>query len=81
MKKYYLRFNSLTHNVDVFKRSDNSLIGSVKVINNGASLSDVYQIANALDISEEEQIKELDYDIFCEDRDGRELAEESPQEV
>lgn len=81
MKNYYVRFNSLTHNVDVFKRSDNSLIGSVEVINNVVALSDVYRIANALDISEEEQIEELDYDIFYEDRDGRELAEESLQEV
>lgn len=76
MKKYYLRFNSLTQKVDVFSTADNSLISSVEVINNGASLSDIHQIANALNISEE-QIEELDYDIFCEDCDGRKLVEES----
>lgn len=81
MKKYYLRFNSLTQKVDVFSRADDSLIQSVEVINGIVSSIDVEQIAVALNISGREQIEELDYAIYYEDRYWRELAEESLQEV
>ena len=81
MKKYYLRFNSLTQKVDVFSRADDSLIQSVEVINGIVSSIGVEQIAVALNISGRKQIEELDYDIYYEDRYWHELAEESLQEV
>lgn len=80
MEAYYLRFNSATQQVDVFNRSDDSLIQSVEVINGIVSSIAVEQIAFALDISGKKQIEELEYAIYYEDRYWRELAEESLQE-
>ena len=80
MKAYYLRFNFTTVQVDVFDRSDDSLIQSVEVINGIVSSIAVEQIAFALDISGKKQIEELEYAIYYEDRYWRELAEESLQE-
>lgn len=80
MKAYYLRFNFTTQQVDVFDRSDDSLIQSVEVINGIVSSIAVEQIAFALDISGKKQIEELEYAIYYEDRYWRELAEESLQE-
>lgn len=80
MKAYYLRFNFATQQVDVFDRSDDSLIQSVEVINGIVSSIAVEQIAFALDISGKKQIEELEYAIYYEDRYWRELAEESLQE-
>ncbi len=80
MEAYYLRFNSATQQVDVFDRSDDSLIQSVEVINGIVSSIAVEQIAFALDISGKKQIEELEYAIYYEDRYWRELAEESLQE-
>ena len=76
MKDYYVRFNSLTHNIDVFSRKDNSLIQSVEVINGVVPSIDVEQIAFVLNISGRSQIEELEYDIFYEDQYWRELLEE-----
>ncbi len=80
-KNYYLRFDHLTQKVKVFRRTDDSLIQSVEVINGIVSSIDVEQIALALNISGKNQITELEYDIFYEDRYWRELEEESLQEV
>jgi len=81
MKNYYIRFNFLTHNVDVFRRKDNSLIQSVEVINGIVPSIDVEQIAFALHLLGRRQIEELEYGIFYEDRYGRESLVESLQEV
>lgn len=57
------------------------MIQSVEVINGIVPSIDVEQIAVALNISGREQIEELDYGIYYEDRYWRELAKESLQEV
>lgn len=80
-KNYYLQFDHLTQKVKVFRRTDDSLIQSVEVINGIVSSIDVEQIALALNISGKNQITELEYDIFYADRYWRELEEESLQEV
>ena len=80
MKKYYVRFNSATQQVDVFSRANNSIIQSVEVSNGIVPSLYVDKIAFALNISGRDQI-ELEYDIFYEDRYWRELAEESRLEV
>lgn len=81
MKNYYVRFNFVTQMVDVFSRADDSLILSVKVTDGIVPISDVEQIAHELNILERNQIEELDWDIYFEGQRGRELAEESLQEV
>lgn len=72
MKKYYVRFNDVTKKVDVYRRSDDSIIESVEVINGSVHTLDVEIIANMLNITSDSEIRALDYDIFCEDREGRE---------
>lgn len=76
MTKYYVRFNSSTKKVDVFNRKDDSLVQSVSVINGVVDTGDLEQIANVLDITTEDELEDLDYDIFYEDREGRENLQE-----
>lgn len=59
MERYYLEFNPLTQQVDVFNKVSNCYVHSVKVIDGIVSFFDVYQIAIALNISERRQIAEL----------------------
>ncbi|MCI8700134.1 MAG: hypothetical protein HFJ47_02180 [Clostridia bacterium] len=81
MKNYYVRFNSVTQMVDVFSRADDSLILSVAVTDGIVPIPDVEQIAHELNISERNQIEELDWDIYFEGQCECELAEESLLEV
>lgn len=76
MTKYYVRFNSSTKKVDVFNRKDDSLVQSVSVVNGVVDTGDLEQIANVLDITTEDELEDLDYDIFYEDREGRENLQE-----
>lgn len=76
MTKYYVRFNSSTKKVDVFNRKDDSFVQSVSVVNGVVDTGDLEQIANVLDITTEDELEDLDYDIFYEDREGRENLQE-----
>lgn len=75
MTKYYVRFNYSTKEVEVFNRKDDSLVQSVSVVNGVIDTVDLEQIANALDITTEDELEDLDYDIFYEDREGREALQ------
>ncbi len=76
MTKYYVRFNYKTEKVDVYRRSDDSIIRSVEVVNGIVDTTDVEDIADALDITSNNRIRDLDYAIFYEDREGREALKE-----
>lgn len=76
MTKYYVRFNYKTEKVDVYRRSDDSIIRSVEVVNGIVDTTDVEDIADALDITSNNGIRDLDYAIFYEDREGREALKE-----
>lgn len=77
MKEYYVRFNENMQKVDVLRKKDHSLIESVEVINGVVHSWDSHRIADVLSINDSERIAEIEYEIFCEDRDGRELMEMS----
>lgn len=75
MTKYYVRFNDNTNEVDVFNREDDSLVRSVSVINGVVNSGDLDEIAYALGITTEDELEDLDYEIFYEDREGREAQQ------
>lgn len=72
MKKYYVRFNWETKKVDIYRKENESLIGSVKIINGGIGDQDLKEIAAALYIVGKKEISNLEYAIFCEYRFYRE---------
>lgn len=74
MANYYVRFNPTTQLVDVFNRMDDALIQSVEVTSGVVPTLDVEQIAFTLGLSEVEKA-DLDYAIFYEDRDSREVLD------
>ncbi len=76
MKEYYVRFNWETKNVDVFRRVDDLLIGSSRIVNGIVDTLDLRRIAHALNIEGDKEISNLEYRIFYEDRYWREQEEE-----